>query len=67
MDPTQRGRTIAEIAQAHGFPHRTSFIRAFERVYDLTPSQQRALASEKHRTDKGSAEEHAPFRWVDLR
>ncbi|MFC6486377.1 helix-turn-helix domain-containing protein [Nitratireductor sp. GCM10026969] len=66
MDPAQRGRTIGEIAQAHGFSHRTSFIRAFERVYNLTPSQQRALATDRRRTGAGTTVEPAPFRWIDI-
>lgn len=64
MDPAQRGRTVAEIAQAHGFAHRTSFIRAFERVYSLTPSQQRTLAAERRRSGAADMVEHAPFRWI---
>ncbi|WP_404401920.1 helix-turn-helix domain-containing protein [Pelagibacterium halotolerans] len=66
MDPAQRGRTIGEIAEAHGFSHRTSFIRAFERVYDLTPSQQRALASVRLQARTAVPADHAPFRWVGL-
>lgn len=52
MNPDMRGFTIAEIAAAYGFAHRTSFIRAFERLYSLTPSQQRALASKRSPLDK---------------
>jgi AraC-like DNA-binding protein len=65
IDPAQRGRTIAEIAQAHGFPHRTSFGRAFERAYGLTPGQQRALALSRPGDGRGSAPTVAsPTKWI---
>lgn len=64
MDPAQRGRTIAEIAEAHGFAHRTSFIRAFERAYSLTPSQLRALAAERRRSDRAPVQGSSPIRWI---
>lgn len=66
MDPAQRGRTIGEIAQAHGFAHRTSFIRAFERAYRVSPSQQRMLASHRIREGGSAAADHAPFRWIEI-
>lgn len=64
MNPAQRGRTIAEIAQVHGFAHRTSFIRAFERTYGLTPSQQRALAAEGRGMDRAPLPGPSPVRWI---
>lgn len=64
MDPSQRGRTIAEIAEAHGFAHRTSFIRAFERTYSLTPSQQRAIAVERRRADTDALSHPSPIKWI---
>lgn len=64
MDPAQRSRTIGEIAEAHGFSHRTSFIRAFERAFDLTPGQQRALASQRRSIEPSAGEEPAPYRWA---
>lgn len=63
-DPAQRGRTIAEIAEAHGFTHRTSFIRAFERIYSLTPSQQRALAVDRRDMDEGALSHPSPIKWI---
>ncbi|WP_404401922.1 helix-turn-helix domain-containing protein [Pelagibacterium halotolerans] len=64
MDPAQRGRTIAEIAEAHGFAHRTSFIRAFERAYSLTPSQQRAIAVGRRSADKDALSHPSPIKWI---
>lgn len=64
MDPAQRGRTIAEIAEAHGFTHRTSFIRAFERTYSLTPSQQRALSAVQRSAGKDALSHASPIRWI---
>lgn len=64
MDPTQRDKTIAEIAEAHGFSHRTSFIRAFERIYSLTPGQQRALASGRREDDANDMPRPSPFKWI---
>ncbi|MFC6486378.1 helix-turn-helix domain-containing protein [Nitratireductor sp. GCM10026969] len=64
MDPAQRGRTIAEIAEAHGFAHRTSFIRAFERTYSLTPSQQRAIAAGRRSADKDALSRASPIKWI---
>lgn len=63
MDPSQRGRTIAEIAEAHRFAHRTSFIRAFQRVYGLTPSQQRALSAGQSNR-KADPPQPSPIKWI---
>ncbi len=40
-DPTQRRRKIIDIALSVGFASEVSFIRAFRRRYDLTPSEAR--------------------------
>ena len=64
MDPAQRSKTVQEIAEACGFLHRTSFIRAFERVYSLTPGQQRSLAADRRRTDPDELPEPSPIRWI---
>lgn len=63
MDPAQRGKTIAEIAEAHGFSHRTSFIRAFERVYGLTPGQQRILTAERRNRHR-DIPDPSPIKWI---
>jgi AraC-like DNA-binding protein len=46
VDPKESRRTIQEIAEEHGFTHRKSFIRAFERQYGMTPREARAYARE---------------------
>ncbi|MGO4713754.1 helix-turn-helix domain-containing protein [Bradyrhizobium sp. 2TAF24] len=45
-DPAQRHRTVAEIAEAHGFTHPKSFSRAFRRHIGMTAREVRSLASE---------------------
>jgi AraC-like DNA-binding protein len=37
-DPAQAGRSVAEIAAAHGFPDPSVFARTFRRAYGTTPS-----------------------------
>ncbi|WP_196260813.1 helix-turn-helix domain-containing protein [Pelagibacterium limicola] len=46
LDPRQSHRSIAEIAQAYGFAHRKSFIRAFRRLYDIGPREMRQLGTQ---------------------
>lgn len=56
------GRSITEIAEAHGFTQRKNFNDAFRRAYGMTPSQVRDLA----RQGTGdSAESPGLARWRD--
>ena len=41
-DPAHAGRSIAELAAAHGFPEPSAFSRAFRQVYGATPGEVRA-------------------------
>lgn len=41
-DPTQRARTISQVAEAHGFPDPSAFSRAFRQAYGATPGDVRA-------------------------
>ncbi|WP_237214306.1 AraC family transcriptional regulator [Falsiroseomonas oryziterrae] len=40
-DPAQAGRSIAQIAEAHGFPDASVFTRAFRQAHGLTPRDAR--------------------------
>lgn len=46
-DPRQRDHSIREIAENFGFTHYRSFVRAFHRLFELTPREARALAAER--------------------
>lgn len=43
-DPTQRGRTVTEIALSHGFNNPSHFSRVFRARYKTTPREYRAAA-----------------------
>lgn len=43
-DPHQAGHSIAEIAEAHGFPDPSAFSRAFRQAFETTPGDVRAAA-----------------------
>lgn len=45
IDPCNRGKFIAQIAEAHGFTSPVSFSRAFRRVIGMTAREVRALAA----------------------
>jgi AraC-like DNA-binding protein len=47
MDTNEAHRTIADIAEGHGFSQRTVFIKAFRRHYGMAPSEVRSLALER--------------------
>lgn len=46
-DPAEAHRSIAEIAEAAGFTHRSTFVRAFRRMFDLSPREIRVLSFEE--------------------
>lgn len=46
LDPANRGRPIAELAEAHGFTNPVSFSRAFRRVIGMTAREVRDLAAQ---------------------
>ena len=41
-DPAQRGFSISQVAEAHGFPDPSAFSRAFRQAFGLTPGEVRA-------------------------
>jgi transcriptional regulator GlxA family with amidase domain len=47
--------SVKEIARAAGYEHMSSFIRAFERVYIVTPTRYREVADERREDTGGGA------------
>jgi AraC-like DNA-binding protein len=47
--------SVKEIARAAGYEHMSSFIRAFERVYVVTPTRYREIADERRESNGGGA------------
>lgn len=47
--------SVKEIARAAGYEHMSSFIRAFERVYVVTPTRYREIADERREKTGGGA------------
>ena len=45
--------SVKEIARAAGYEHMSSFIRAFERVYIVTPTRYRDIADERRESSGG--------------
>ena len=62
-DPACGDRTIEEIAEDHGFAHRNSFARAFERAFGLSPGRYRQSA--KGRSVTGSEGAEHWHEWID--
>lgn len=64
-DPAQRHRSIAEIAEAHGFTHPKSFSRAFRRKIGMTAREVRGLAQEREAPSalRGDAKEW--WSWIE--
>lgn len=48
LEPGNDGRTIADIAGAHGFRHRSTFVTAFRRQFGMTPRELRQLGRGQH-------------------
>lgn len=55
MDTNEAHRTIADIAEGHGFSQRTGFIRAFRRLYGMAPSEVRSLVLEREDARRGES------------
>jgi AraC-like DNA-binding protein len=47
--------SVKEIARAAGYEHMSSFIRAFERVYVVSPTRYREVADERRESNGGAA------------
>jgi AraC-like DNA-binding protein len=63
-DSTQGHKSIADIAEAHGFVHPQSFTRAFQRLHGLTPREFRALARDHRTWDPQIATRQMWWRWM---
>lgn len=48
LEPANDGRTIADIAGAHGFLHRSTFVTAFRRQFGMSPRELRQLGRGHH-------------------
>lgn len=48
ISPQHRRESIADIAERYGFTHRKSFVRAFRRIFEISPREMRELAKEGH-------------------
>ncbi|MDW6025492.1 AraC family transcriptional regulator [Mesorhizobium sp. BAC0120] len=64
VDPEQRHRSIAEIAESYGFSHRKSFVRAFRRSFGMTPREMRILAAEGRSLFKQHREGVDMWHWI---
>ena len=65
IDPTQKERSISEIASQYCFGSRSGFIAAFRRNYGLVPREARALGRERWPGNRPSPL-HAVWRgWID--
>ncbi|WP_454621795.1 AraC family transcriptional regulator [Bradyrhizobium cenepequi] len=63
-DTAQMHRSIADIAEGHGFVHPQSFTRAFQRLHGLTPREFRALARDHRKWDAELASRQTLWRWM---
>ncbi|ADH87446.1 transcriptional regulator, AraC family [Ancylobacter novellus DSM 506] len=63
-DPTQQGRSIADVAELHGFAYRTNFVRAFRREFGVTPREVRAHAAEGRRLFERPGDDTTMWHWV---
>jgi AraC-like DNA-binding protein len=64
VDPEQRHRSIADIAESYGFTHRKSFVRAFRRSFGMTPREMRILAAAGRSQFKQHAEGVDMWHWI---
>lgn len=63
-DPAQHGRSTAEIAESCGFAYRTNFVRAFRKLFGVTPREVRAHAAEGRRLLGRHADETTMWHWI---
>lgn len=63
-DPAQQGRSIADIAELHGFAYRTNFVRAFRKLFGVTPREVRAHAAEGRRMRDHPGDDTTMWHWI---
>ncbi|CAA0109019.1 Transcriptional activator NphR [Starkeya nomas] len=63
-DPAQQGRSIADIAELHGFAYRTNFVRAFRKLFGITPREVRAHAAEGRRMRDDPGGDTTMWHWI---
>ncbi|MHA6731641.1 helix-turn-helix domain-containing protein [Devosia sp. A369] len=54
VDPALQDRSVAGIAEAYGFGHYPSFVRAFRRAYDMSPREVKALGLQRSSTARAT-------------
>lgn len=63
-DPAQQSRSIADIAELHGFAYRTNFVRAFRKLFGVTPREVRAHAAEGRRPLAYPGDDTTMWHWI---
>lgn len=63
-DPAQQSRSIADIAELHGFAYRTNFVRAFRKLFGVTPREVRAHAAEGRRLLEHPGDDTTMWHWI---
>lgn len=63
-DPAQQGRSIAEVAESCGFAYRTNFVRAFRKLFGITPREVRSHAAEGRRLLGQHGEGTTMWHWI---
>lgn len=67
-DPALQHLSIADVAERYGFTHRKSFVRAFRRLFEMTPREMRALAAQGKSRAPDRSEQGHMLHWIrDLR
>lgn len=64
IDPGHRHESVAAIAERYGFMHRKSFIRAFQRAFEMTPREMRALAAQGRNLSRSTVGPGHMWHWI---
>jgi AraC-like DNA-binding protein len=64
LDPHCARMSIADIAESCGFAYRTNFVRAFRKLFGVTPREARAHAAEGRRTAGHYADGRNLWHWI---
>jgi len=64
INPQHKRDSIADIAERYGFTHRKSFVRAFRRLFELSPREMRALAQQGRQLPVESLARSDIWHWI---
>lgn len=64
VEPANARRGIGEIARDHGFAHRSTFVAAFRRLFDMSPREMRQLGRAHPPPDASERRQAEWARWI---